>query len=48
VLRSTEGRAALGIPADEHVLGLLHLGHPRQSREPPARVPADEVVSYLD
>jgi nitroreductase len=48
VLRTPEGRAAVGIAADEHVLGLLHLGHPRQAREAPARAPADEVVSYLD
>jgi nitroreductase len=48
VLRTSEGRASLAVPDDEHVLGLLHLGHPRQHREPPDRVPADEVVMYLD
>jgi nitroreductase len=48
VLRTAEGRAALGIPADEHVLGLLHLGHPRQSREAPPRAPADDVVAFLE
>jgi nitroreductase len=48
VMRAPEGRAAVGIPADEHVLGLLHLGHPRQSREAPQRAPAGEVVTYLE
>jgi nitroreductase len=48
VLRTAEGRAALRIGDDERVLGLLHLGHPRQQREPPERLPADEVVTYLD
>ena len=48
VLRSPEGRAALGIPDDEHVLGLIHLGPPRQEREPPERLPPGGYVSYLD
>ena len=48
VLRSGEGRAALDIPDRERVLGLLHLGHPRQTRPAPERAPANEVVSYLD
>ena len=48
VLRTAEGRAALGIADKEHVLGLLHLGHPRQAREAPERAPAADVVSYLD
>src|SRR4051794_21342778 len=37
VLRSDAGRRAAGVPDDEHVLGLLHLGRPRQEKEPPAR-----------
>jgi nitroreductase len=48
VLRTSEGRAALGVPDDEHVLGLLHLGHPRQEPRVPERAPVDAVVSYLD
>ena len=48
VLRRPEGRAALGIPDDEHVLGLIHLGPPRQEREPPERLPPAGYVSYLD
>jgi nitroreductase len=48
VLRTAEGRAALRIPDDEHVLGLLHLGHPRQEPRVPERAPVGEVVEYLD
>ncbi len=48
VLRSPEGRAALGIPQSEHVVGLVHLGRPRQAKEPPARAPLHAVVEYLD
>jgi nitroreductase len=47
VLRSPEGRAALGIGEDEHVLGLLHLGPPRQEREAPARLAPGDYVSFL-
>ena len=48
VLRTAEGRAALGVPDDEHVLGLLHLGHPRQEPRVPERAPVEAVVSYLE
>ena len=48
VLRTPDGRAALGVPDDEHVLGLLHLGHPRQAPRVPERAPVEAVVSYLD
>ena len=48
VLRAPEGRAALGIGAGERVLGLLHLGRPRQEQRTPDRVPVEAVVSYLD
>jgi nitroreductase len=48
VLRTDEGRAALGVPAPERIIGLLHLGHPRQEKVPPERAPANEVVTYLD
>jgi nitroreductase len=48
VLRTDEGRSALGVPDDERLLGLLHLGPPRQEREPPERAPAENVVTYLD
>ena len=47
VLRTPEGRAAVGLPDDEHFVGLLHLGWCKQEKEPPARAPADEFVTYL-
>ncbi len=48
VLRCREGRAALGVPAGERILGLLHLGHPRQQPRVPERAPLASVVEYLD
>jgi nitroreductase len=47
VLRTAEGREAVAVPDDEHVLGLLHLGRPRQEKEAPARAPSAEYVTYL-
>jgi nitroreductase len=47
VLRTQEGRAAVGIPPDEKVLGLVYLGHPCQDKAPPERAPSDEYVTYL-
>ena len=48
VLRTPEGRRAVELPADEHFLGLLHLGQARQGKAPPERAPVGDVVSYLD
>jgi nitroreductase len=48
VLRTPQARAALAVPDDEHVLGLLHLGHPRQEPRVPERAALDAVVTYLD
>jgi nitroreductase len=48
VLRTDEGLAALGIPVGERFVALIHLGWPRQEKEPPDRVPRNDVVSYLD
>ena len=47
VLRSREGRAAVGVPDNERVLGLIHLGPRRQDKEPPERLPAGEYVTFL-
>jgi nitroreductase len=47
VLRTPEGRAAVGVPEDEKVLGLVYLGHPCQDKAPPERAPSDEYVTYL-
>ena len=48
VLRTPAGRAAVGLGDDEHVLGLLHLGYPRQEPRLPERAPVGEVAAYLD
>jgi nitroreductase len=48
VLRTAAGRAALGVEDGERVLGLLHLGHPRQEPRVPERAPVDEVAAYLE
>jgi nitroreductase len=48
VLRSPEGRAALGIGDDERAIALLHLGPARQQQRPPDRAPTRDVVSFLD
>lgn len=42
------GRAALGLGDDEVVVGLLHLGHPRQEARAPARAPVEEIAAFLD
>jgi len=47
VLRTCEGRKALGIPSAEQFVALLHLGWPRQDKKPPPRLPAADVVTYL-
>jgi nitroreductase len=48
VLRTAEGRAAVGIPDDERFVGLLHLGTPVQEQRPPERHPPDQVVEFLE
>src|SRR3954469_12950056 len=48
VLRTAEGRAALGIPDGEQAIALLHLGSPRQEQRVPDRAPPEQVVSWLD
>ena len=47
VLRTPEGRAAVGIPEDEHFVGLLHLGWCRQEKEAPERAAPADYVTYL-
>jgi nitroreductase len=48
VLRTDAGRAALGIPDDERFVALIHLGWPRQEKDPPERLPPPDVITYLD
>jgi nitroreductase len=48
VLRTPEGRAAVGLPEGERFVGLLHLGRPVQEQRTPERAPAEQVVEFLD
>ena len=48
VLRTTEGRSAVGLTEKEHVLGLIHLGRPRQGSSAPEREDPGTYVTYLD
>jgi nitroreductase len=48
VLRTPEGRAAVGLPDGEHFVGLLHLGWSAQDKPAPDRAPAQEFVTYLE
>lgn len=49
VLRDSEGIAAVGIGAEEEVLGLLYLGRPLGELPPPTvRASTDSFVTYLD
>jgi nitroreductase len=48
VLRMPEGREALGIGDDEHVLGLLHLGRPARDWSPPQRAEPAHYATFLD
>jgi nitroreductase len=47
VLRTPEGRAALGIEPGERFVALLHLGWGRQEKAPPDRAPLADVVIRL-
>jgi hypothetical protein len=48
VLRGKAGRAAVGLPADERFVGLLYLGHARQTAETPGREPIEHYAEFLD
>jgi len=48
VLDEPAGRAAVGLPADETPVGLLHLGDPRQEQRVPPKAPVDEIAVFLD
>lgn len=47
VLRTAEGLKALGIPAQERFVALIHLGWARQEKVPPDRLPAEDYTTYL-
>ena len=48
VLRTEAGRAAVGLDDDERVVGLIHLGPPREEKRAPERWPVERYVTYLD
>ncbi len=48
VLRTGAGCDAVGLPADERFVGLLYLGHARQSAEAPGREPVEHYAQFLD
>jgi nitroreductase len=47
VLRTEEGRAAVGMEDGERLLGLIYLGSKCQEKDPPERLPPGEYVTYL-
>ncbi|HEU0025308.1 MAG TPA: nitroreductase family protein, partial [Thermoleophilaceae bacterium] len=47
VLRTPEGRAAVGVDPGERVIGLIHLGTPVQEKEAPRRLGPGEFVTFL-
>jgi nitroreductase len=47
VLRTPEGRAAVGLPDDERFVGLIHLGEGRQGKDAPERAGLDDFVVWL-
>ncbi len=48
VLRTPEGRAAVGLGDAEHFVALLHLGRPVQEKPAPEREPIGAVAEYLE
>ena len=48
VLRTPEGREAVGIGPEEGFVALIHLGRRVQEKPAPEREPASNVVTYLD
>jgi nitroreductase len=48
LLREADGRAALGIGADEAFVALVYVGPPRQDSPAPPRAPLDEILVTLD
>lgn len=47
LLRSSDGRAVVGVPDSERFVGLLHLGHLRQEKDPPERPPIEQSTQFL-
>ena len=47
VLRTPDGAAAVGMGEDELFVALIHLGHAREEKAPPERLPPADFVTYL-
>ena len=47
VLRTDDGRRAVGMDADELFVALVHLGRARAEKPPPDRLPPPDFVRYL-
>jgi nitroreductase len=47
IVRTRQGRKALGVPRGERVLGLLHFGPPVREPAPRERQPAERYVEFL-
>jgi nitroreductase len=48
VLRTPQGRAAIGLGDDEHFVSLIHLGRPVQDKQAPERASVGDIATYLD
>ena len=48
ILRTREGLDAVGVPAGERFVGLLHLGVPAGAKPAPERPAASATATYLD
>ena len=48
VLRTEAGAEAVGLPGDERFVGVLYLGHPRQTAEVTERAPVEDYATFLD
>jgi nitroreductase len=47
VLRTADGRRAVGLAEGERFVGLLHLGSARQEKAPPPRPPVEQLTEFL-
>ena len=47
VLRTEDGRRAVGFAEGERFVGLLHLGSARQEKAPPPRPPVEQLTEFL-
>jgi nitroreductase len=48
VLRTDEGRKAVGLPDEERFVSLLHIGRPVQEQRAPDRAPPGDTATFLD